>query len=127
MKTKKIIFGALVLSTVISACSTMKTSSRCLTYTISGDSGYEWTPTKFYQSESMLFMQLPAYTKYIPTVRVMDNEFGQPYKIDYTFNAKTQQIEVQDNYDEYILTREEYDQLSADKVYIRCNREAPIK
>ena len=123
----KIILGIAITSILISGCSTMKTSDRCLTYTTSGATGEEWAPTKYYQSESMLFMQLPAYVQYTPTIEVMDKEFDQPYKIAFKFNPGTHQLEVEDNHDEYILTRKSYDELEdIDRIYIRCNRKATL-
>ena len=126
MNLKKIALGTTIVA-LVSGCAAMKTSDRCLTYTTSGATGEEWAPTKYYQTESKLIIQLPAYVRYTPTVEVVDKEFDQSYKIDYTYDPETHRIQVEDNYDEYVLTRKEYDELSADKVYIRCNREAPVK
>ncbi len=127
MKLVKIMIEALIAIALVSGCSTTKTSDRCLSYTTSGATGEEWSPTKYYQSESMLYMQLPVYVKYTPTIEVIDNEFNQPYKIGFKFNQATHQLEVEDNHNEYVLTRKSYDELTLDKVYIRCNREGAIK
>ena len=121
MIVKNILCGV-VIGGLLASCASVKNVDRCTTYTMSGDLGVAWAPTKFYQSESMLFMQLSKSTKEIPTVRVMDQEFDQPYKIEYKYHTQTSRLEVADNYDEYILTRTAYDELSEDNVYIRCNR-----
>lgn len=105
-------------------CASTEIANRCLSYTISGDS-VNWRPTKFYQSESsqnLLYIQIPATVAYVPKVEIVDQEFDQPYKIDYTFNNITHQFKVEDNHDEYLLYRETYDGLHKDKVYITCNR-----
>lgn len=116
---------------LISGCASTytKTSNHCLTYTISGDKSEEWTPIDFYQdeAENKLYMQLPKYINYVPTLRVMDTEYDQPYKVDYRYNKDTHQLEVRDNYDQYVLTRDAYDDLSQDEVYVTCNRSMKVK
>jgi hypothetical protein len=124
MNINQLIPSMVIMIFILGGCATMQTSNRCLTYTTRGATSEEWAPTKYYQTESKLIIQLSAYVKYTPTLEVVDTEFGQPYKIDYTYDLQTQRITVEDNYDEYILSRKEYDELSVNRVYIRCNREA---
>ncbi len=127
MKINKILIASTASLMLLSSCATMKTSNKCLTYTTSGSTAQEWSPTKYYQTESKLIMQLPDHVRYLPTLEVVDVEFDQPYKVDYTYDSITHRITVDDNYDKYILSRKDNDELSADKVYIRCNREAPVE
>lgn len=127
---QKNIFLSLVI-VLISACASTytKISNHCLSYTITGDKSEEWTPTDFYQDEATntLYMQLPKYVNYIPTVRVMDSEYAMPYRVDYTYNKNTKQLVVRDNYDEYVLSRNSYDELYPDTVYVTCNRSIEVK
>lgn len=127
----KIIIMSLGCIGLISGCASTytKTSNHCLTYTISGDKSEEWTPIDFYQdeAENKLYIQLPKYINYVPTLRVMDTEYDQPYTVDYKYNKATHQLEVRDNYDQYVLTRNAYDDLSPDKVYVTCNRSMMVK
>lgn len=121
-----------VLSIIfITSCSSTytKISTHCLTYSITGNKSEEWTPTDFYQDEAtnMLYMQLPQYINYVPTLRVMDSEYDQPYKVDYKYNKNTGQLEVRDNYDEYVLSRNSYDELYPDDVHVTCNRSMKVK
>lgn len=127
---KNILFSSFLLIFITSCASTYtKTSNHCLTYTITGDKSEEWTPTDFYQDEATnkLYIQLPKYINNAPILRVMDVEYDQPYKVDYKYNQKTGQIDVRDNYDEYILSRNSYDEIYPDDVYITCNRSMKVK
>ena len=120
-----------MLITLLSGCASTytKTSNHCLTYTITGDKAEEWTPIDFYQdaATNTLYMQLPKYINYVPSLRVMDDEYDQPYQVDYKYNEKTHRLAVRDNYDAYVLTRNSYDEIAPDKVYIRCNRSVQVK
>jgi len=106
-------------------CATEQISDRCQRYNISGDN-VTWKPIKFSQSESaqnILYIEIPKTANYIPKLEVVDVEFDQPYKIDYTFNNQTHRFEVEDNHDQYLLYRETYDGMEKEKVYLTCNRQ----
>lgn len=114
----------LLLLSFISGCATTQVSDRCLSYTISGGD-YPWRPTNFYRTESnqnRLYIQIPQSARYIPQLEVIDTEFDQPYKIDYTFDSLTHRFSVEDNHDQYLLYRKTYDELEKEEVYITCNR-----
>ncbi len=116
--------SSLVLVIFITGCATQHISERCQSYSISGGS-YPWAPTKFYQSESnqnQLYIEIPKTVSYIPKLEVVDTEFDQPYKIDYTFDNKTYRFKVEDNHEEYLLYRHSYDGFQREEIYITCNR-----
>lgn len=120
MKKLLIIF----ISILLTACATTQLSDRCKSYTISGDD-VAWKPTKFYQSKSsqnILYIEIPDTVRYYPKLEVIDTEFDQPYKTDYSFDPLTHRFKVTDNYDKYLLYRDSSDGLEKEKVYITCNR-----
>lgn len=120
----KKIFIPISLLLMLNGCATPQISNKCETYTLTGDIGSQWTPTKFYQAESanILYIEIPKTAYYIPTLEVIDTEFNQPYKVEYTFDNNTYKFKVRDNYDTYLLYRSSADGLEQDKVYITCNR-----
>lgn len=128
---KNSLLAILMLSSLITGCASTytKTSDHCLTYSISGDTNQDWAPMEFYQDlgNNKLYIQLPKYITFVPIVKVVDTEYDQPYKIDYKYDTFKHQIEVQDNYDEYILTRNSYDELFPDNIYLKCNRSMKVK
>jgi poly(3-hydroxyalkanoate) synthetase len=106
-------------------CATEQISNRCQRYVTSGEN-VDWKPIKFYQSESsqnILYIEIPKTANYIPKLEVIDTEFDQPYKIDYTFDNTTHRFKVEDNHDQYLLYRETYDGIQKDSVYVACDRE----
>jgi hypothetical protein len=120
----KLITLNLVFVIGLIGCATNGVANRCLTYTVSGDH-VDWSPTKFYQSkesENLLYIEIPKTIKYLPTIEVVDTEFDQPYKIDYSFDKTTHRFKVADNHDEYLMYREDPDGLEKNKIYITCNR-----
>jgi len=109
---------------ILAGCATNKIGDRCTSYTISGDS-VDWLPTKFYQSkesDNLLYIEIPKTIKYLPIIEVVDTEFDQPYKIDYSFDSTMHRFKVTDNYNLYLMYREDPDGLEKNKVYIACNR-----
>lgn len=112
-----VIFGVTLF---LMGCATVN-SKRCLSYTVSGDN-VAWSPTHFYQVGDDLQIELPFNTKNIPVVKTIDTEFDQTYPISYTYDELTNMLTVEDNYDKYLLERRSADTLSADTVYITCNR-----
>ena len=120
----KLITLILVLVTVLAGCAASQMANRCQTYTISGDN-VDWSPTKFYQStesENLLYIEIPKTIKYPPTIEIVDSEFDQPYTVDYSFDKATHRFKVTDNYDKYLMYREDPDGLEKNKIYITCNR-----
>lgn len=118
---KKIGVLTVVTAVLLMGCATTKVSNRCLTYTIHGDD-VSWKPIKFYQNTTnQLFIEIPRTTNYIPNLEVVDTEFDQPYKINYSFDKTTYRFRVEDNHDEYLLYRASPDGVERDNVYISCN------
>lgn len=114
----------IILAFSVTSCATEQLTDRCQKYIISSNS-YAWGPMKFYQSESSqnrLYIEIPKTARYIPKLEVMDTEFDQPYKIDYTYDDLTHRFSVEDNHDQYLLYRETYDSIEKDQIYITCNR-----
>ncbi len=119
------IFAILPIWAFVSGCATTTaTSGKCLAYVMSGDITQEWTPTVFYRrnSDNQLFLQIPVTAKYIPTLQIMDQEFGMLYPIKHEYNPKTHQIQVEDNQNEYVLSRTSIDDLVTDSIDIMCAR-----
>ncbi len=116
-----------LLSVVLFGCSSVqyRTSERCLTYSIDGDS-VSWKPVKFYQDQDSLYIQLPESTNFVPKLSVLDQEFDQRTSIPYTYNPTTKTFRVKDNYNEYLLTRRDVEEFYEDKVAIKCNRSVPL-
>ena len=126
-KMKKVLVNFIVCSLILTGCSSVKyqTSDRCINYTVTGDK-VEWLPIKYYQDQTDLYMELPISTKFTPQLFVVDTEFNEPSTIPYSYNPETHTLRIQDNYDEYLLTRKDVLGISRDKVYIKCNRSVPI-
>ena len=110
-----------ILGILFSGCATEQMSNRCVTYTTSGDTSVSWAPIEYYQAESMLYIEIPKTANYIPSLEIIDTEFDQRYKVDYTFDKDTYKFKIQDNYNEYMLYRDSYDEIEHDRVYIKCN------
>lgn len=102
-------------------------TNQCIGYSVTGDD-VTWKPIKFYQSQSegKLYIQLPVYANFQPELFVKDIDFDRPAGTPYTYNPSTHTFRVDDNYDEYILSRTDLDTTSTDEVHIKCNREIPI-
>jgi hypothetical protein len=117
--------GILILLSInLVGCATEQLTDRCQKYVISSGN-YSWRPVKFYQSKSSqnrLYIEIPKTVQYIPKLEVIDTEFDQPYKIDYTYDELTHRFSVEDNHDQYLLYRKSYDSLEKEEVYITCNR-----
>ncbi len=126
---KKNYLTLLLCGLLLASCSSIQTVKhlQCMSYSVSGDN-VEWKPTKFYQAptEGKLYIQLPSFTNFQPDLYVKDVEFDRPAGIQYTYNPSTHTYRVDDNYDEYILSRIDLDTTYTDEVYIKCNREVPI-
>jgi hypothetical protein len=114
----------ILLSINLVGCATGQLTDRCQKYIISSGS-YPWRPVKFYQSKSSqnrLYIEIPKTVQYIPKLEVIDTEFDQPYKIDYTYDELTHRYSVEDNHDQYLLYRKSYDGLEKEEIYIKCDR-----
>ncbi|MCC2644927.1 MAG: hypothetical protein K0R94_705 [Burkholderiales bacterium] len=112
------------LSVNLISCATQQLTNKCQKYVISGGN-YPWGPVKFYQSESgqnRLYIEISKTARYIPELEVIDTEFDQPYKIDYTFDDLTHRFNVEDNHDKYLLYRDSYDSIEKNEIYITCDR-----
>jgi hypothetical protein len=117
--------SAILIALLAGGCASVKVSDRCLTYSASGDTSVSWAPIEYYQAESpdMLYIAISKTSNYIPSLEIIDTEYNQPYKVDYTFDNNTYMFKVKDNYDEYLLYRDSYDGIEHDRIYVRCNRQ----
>ncbi|RTL11765.1 MAG: hypothetical protein EKK54_06110 [Neisseriaceae bacterium] len=124
------IIMTLLVGLVLTSCSSVPVVKyqQCKTYSISGDN-VEWKPVKFYQSasEKKLYIQLPEYANFEPSLFVNDPDFDRPAGVPYTYNKTTHTFRIDDNYDEYILSRTDPDTTSDEIVYIKCNRWLPLE
>jgi len=123
MKKSQVIklLAGIGLVLLFSGCATEQIANRCLTYTTSGDTSVSWAPIEYYQSESMLYIEIPKTANYIPSLEIIDTEFDQRYKVDYSFDNKTYKFKVKDNFAKYLLYRDSYDEITHNRVYITCN------
>lgn len=123
---KKLLLNLSIVTLLLNGCASHTFhSDQCVTYTISGAS-VDWKPTNFYQEESSLYIEIPPTVDYVPTLEVIDPEFDQRYKVHYSYDENTHQFKVKDNYDEYILERKDADEITTDRVYIKCNRDYKV-
>lgn len=113
---------AVVCTIILTGCATTQSANRCVTYTIRGDRNIAWYPTRFLQKDNNLIIEIPSTSNYVPMLAIIDTEFDQRIKVDYTFDVATHSYIVRDNYDKYILYRDSFDGVINDKIYITCNR-----
>ncbi len=121
-----LLIATCAIATACSSNPVIKTN-QCIGYYISGDD-VAWKPIKFYQelSEGKLYIQLPPYANFQPDLYVKDVDFDRPAGIPYTYNPSTHTFRIDDNYNEYILSRTDLDTTSIDEVHIKCDRAVPI-
>lgn len=115
------------LGLILGGCSTVQyqTSTRCINYSVTGDD-VSWTPIKYYQDKTDLYMELPESTKFVPKLQVLDTEWDEASTVPYSYNQETHTLRIQDNYDIYVLSRSDALDIHRDKLYVKCNRKVPI-